>query len=50
MSEIKGQLLGILLVLMIFATVSVAAAGIFNSLTTTVQTEVTEIASEIAAD
>lgn len=43
MSEIKGQLLGILLVLMIFASVSVAATQIFTNLTNSVQAEVSEV-------
>lgn len=32
MSEIKGQLLGILLVLVIFGSVSVALAGVFKTM------------------
>lgn len=43
MSEIKGQLLGVILVLMIFGTVSVAMIAIFNSLTDKAKEQVNEI-------
>lgn len=43
MSEIKGQLLGIILVLMVFAAVSVGVKAAFNSLTNNVQAEVSEV-------
>jgi Na+-translocating ferredoxin:NAD+ oxidoreductase RnfG subunit len=45
MSEIKGQLLGVILVLMIFGAVSAAMVAIFNGLTKTVEDQVSEIAS-----
>ena len=47
MSEIKGQVLGILLVLMIFASVSVAATTIFSTLTNSVEAKVSEVTSEL---
>ena len=43
MSEIKGQLLGIILVLSVFATVSVAAAAIFTTMTNKVEDKVSEV-------
>ncbi len=43
MSEIKGQLLGIILVLMIFGAVSAAMLAIFNNLTKSVENQVAEI-------
>lgn len=43
MSEIKGQLLAIILVLMIFGVVSVGVKAAFTSLTNNVQSEVSEI-------
>ena len=45
MSEIKGQLLGIVLVLMIFGAISAAMVAIFNTLTTSIQNDVNEIAN-----
>lgn len=45
MSEIKGQLLGIILVLSIFATVSVAIGTAFSKMTTTVGNKVDSITS-----
>lgn len=42
MSEIKGQLLGIILVITIFGAVSAAAAAIFTNLTNAVENEVAE--------
>lgn len=42
MSELKGQILGVLLVLMIFGTMSVAFATIFNNATSAVSSQVTE--------
>lgn len=42
MSEIKGQLLGIILVLMVFGAVSAAMITIFNNLTKSVQEQVDE--------
>ena len=45
MSEIKGQLLGIILVLMVFGAVSAAMVVVFNKLTKSVEDQVTEITS-----
>ena len=46
MSEIKGQILGIIIVLMIFGVVSGAMVAMFNNLTQSVSDNVAEIASE----
>lgn len=43
MSEIKGQLLGIILVLSIFLTVSVAVGTIFSTMTDSVESKVSEV-------
>ena len=43
MSEIKGQLLGIILVLMVFGAVSAAMVIIFNKLTKNVEDQVSEM-------
>ena len=43
MSEIKGQLLGIILVLSIFLTVSVALTAIFTNMTDSVENKVSEV-------
>ena len=43
MSEIKGQILGIVLVLMIFAAIATTMTGIFTGLTNKVSSEVVEI-------
>ena len=43
MSEIKGQLLGIILVLSIFLTVSVALTAIFTNMTNSVEQKVSEV-------
>lgn len=43
MSELKGQLLGIVLVLLIFGAISVSMTTVFSSLTHKVETEVSEI-------
>ena len=45
MSEIKGQLLGIILVLSIFGVVSVAATAIFAKMTDAVEDKVDQVAS-----
>ncbi len=42
MSEIKGQLLGIILVITIFGAVSTAVAAIFTNLTAAVENEVSK--------
>ena len=47
MSEIKGQILGIIIVLMIFGIVSGAMIMMFNSLTQAVSENVAEIVSSI---
>lgn len=43
MSEIKGQLLGIILVLSIFLTVSVALTAIFTNMTKSVENKISEM-------
>lgn len=43
MSEIKGQLLGIIIVLMVFAAVSGAMVALFNNLTKSVSDHVSEV-------
>ena len=43
MSEIKGQLLGIILVLMVFGAVSAAMMVVFTNLTKSVEEKVDEI-------
>lgn len=43
MSEIKGQLLGIILVLSIFLTVSVALTAVFSNMTNSVENKVSEV-------
>lgn len=45
MSEIKGQLLGIVLVLMVFAAISASMVAVFTNLASKVESEVTEITS-----
>lgn len=46
MSEIKGQLLGIILVLMIFGVVSGAMVALFSNFTKTVESHVSEMINE----
>lgn len=46
MSEIKGQILGIILVLSIFATVSATLAGVFTTMTGAVENQVSEIVAD----
>ena len=43
MSEIKGQILGIIIVLMIFGVVSGAMIAVFNNLSKTVTDNVNEL-------
>lgn len=43
MSEIKGQILGIILVLMVFGAVATTMVSVFNGLTTSVQEKVNSI-------
>ena len=42
MSEIKGQLLGILLVIMVFGIVAAGLTTVFTNLTSSVSSEVTK--------
>ncbi len=46
MSEIKGQLLGIILVIMVFGIVAAALTTVFTNLTNTVSSEVTKAVSD----
>ena len=46
MSEIKGQILGIIIVLMIFGVVSGAMIAMFNNMTKAVSDNVAEIIDE----
>lgn len=41
MSEIKGQLLGIILVIMVFGVVAAGITSVFKNLTSSVSSEVT---------
>ena len=43
MSEIKGKLLGIIIVLSIFLTVSVALTAVFSNMTNSVESKVSEV-------
>ena len=45
MSEIKGQLLGIVLVLMVFGVVAATLTAIFNGLSSSVTSEVSKAIS-----
>ena len=49
MSEIKGQLLGIIIVLMIFGIVSGALVIMFQNMTNAVSQNVEELVSEISS-
>lgn len=49
MSEIKGQILGIVLVLSIFGLVGTALIAIFRNLTTTVENKVDQEISNVEA-
>ncbi|MEY3609774.1 MAG: hypothetical protein RLZZ264_295 [Bacillota bacterium] len=42
MAELKGQILGVLLVLMIFGAMSVAFTGIFNTAASNIARQVSE--------
>ena len=46
MSEIKGQLLGIILVLMVFGIVAAGLTTVFQNLTNTVSSEVSQAVSQ----
>lgn len=50
MSEIKGQLLGILLVLMVFGVVTTGLVSTFTSLEETIETEVTNLTNDLIGD
>lgn len=45
MSEIKGQLLGVILVLMVFAAVGAGVKTIVSTMTTGINAEVSEVIS-----
>ena len=47
MSEIKGQLLGIVMVLLIFGTVSGVVAGVFAKLKNTITNKSTTMISDV---
>lgn len=47
MSEIKGQILGIVLVLMIFGAVATTMVNVFNGLSSTVQEKTDSIQTEL---
>ena len=47
MSELKGQLLGIIMVLVIFGSVSVAVAQIFKTSRDKINTEATNITEDV---
>lgn len=47
MSEIKGQLLGIILVLMVFAAVSATMVAVFSNLAGQVSSQVSDVAEVI---
>lgn len=46
MSEIKGQLLGIILVIMVFGIVAAGLSVVFTNLTNTVSSEVAKAVSD----
>ncbi len=46
MSELKGQLLGIVLVLMVFGIVAASLTAIFNNLSSSVASEVSNAISQ----
>ena len=48
MSEIKGQLLGIILVVMVFAAVGGVMIGAFRNFGTTINNEVSSAITEVA--
>lgn len=50
MSEVKGQLLGILLVVVLFATLAGTVVTIFNSYNTAIQSNVETITSDLGTD
>lgn len=46
MSELKGQLLGLIIVLVLFGTVSLAATGVFDRLVGKINEQTTEVVGE----
>jgi Na+-driven multidrug efflux pump len=48
MSEIKGQLLGIILVIMVFAAVGTVMVSAFRGFGSTVSTQISEAISEVS--
>ena len=50
MSEIKGQLLGIIMVLLIFGTVSGVVAGVFATLKNTIASKSENMVSDVQTD
>ena len=48
MSEIKGQLLGIILVIMIFGIVAASLTTVFTNLTNSVSSEVSRVVADYA--
>ena len=46
MSEIKGQLLGIILVLVVFGAIAATLTGVFTTLSNSVETEVGKVSNE----
>ena len=49
MSEIKGQILGVILVLMVFAAVAGTMTAVFSSLSKTITNQVSEIDKETSS-
>lgn len=47
MSEIKGQILGVILVLMIFGAVAGAMTAVFSNLSNTITTEASKVNSSM---
>lgn len=50
MSEIKGQILGVILVLMVFAVVAGTMTTVFNSLSKNITDKVSQINTETSQD
>lgn len=50
MSEIKGQLLGIVMVLLIFGTVSGVVAGVFAKLKNTISSQSENMITDVQGD
>lgn len=49
MSELKGQILGVLLVILMFGIISATMKSIFNSTTTRISTEYSQAVSNFTA-